>query len=394
MVFGQPVYSCGQTTNGLVWASSDRKITIINLQSGNKINIPPKIFITSVLVNGSKLKMLKDSDFSYNQNTLTFDFAGISLRYGASLQYEYMLNGAEDIWHKINDRNSVTYALLKPGYYSFKVKAINPNGKRSIKAAAFSFAISPPLWYRWWFIISSIIVLATGIFLIIKIRINRLLEIERVKGRIATDLHDDIGAGLTRIAIAADVALKQIATLNLNKELHPNSTEEKEDGNYSFYELIKKMGKHARELVDSMSDVVWSIDPKHTKVSDLSSHLQQYVFDICEAKNISLEFSINEKIMGLEINPEALRALLLVAKEASNNAVKHSECSKLQIKLSIEGNKILLNVFDDGKGFQINKVTFGYGLLNMKKRCESVNGNFSVDASESGTAISAIIPFK
>ena len=394
LLSGQPVYSCGETGSGLVWASSEKNVTVINMKDKFNDSTPPNIFITGIFVNGSKIKLVNNKALSYNQNTLTFDFAGISLRYGSSLHYEYILNGADEAWHKINGRHTVTYALLRPGKYEFEVKAINPNGVMSIRPAIFALSIFPPIWLRWWFISSAVLAIAAGIFLIIRERVKNLLEIERVKGRIATDLHDDIGSGLTRIAIAADVALKQIEAAESSKKININNEQLDDETGYSIQSLIRKVGKHARELVDAMSDVVWSIDPKNTKLLDLLSHLRPYVFDICEAKDITLEFIVDDKILGMEINPESLRALLLIAKEASNNAVKHSDCRRLRIELSLEENKIKLTVMDDGKGFDITKSTQGYGLQNMQRRCSSSNGFLSVESSKAGTIITAAIPYK
>lgn len=394
LLFGQPCYSCGETTNGLIWASTEKNITVIDEQNKSVINVPPKIFISKVLVNGREIKSYRSIDHDYLQNTFTFDFNGISLRYGRLLSYKYILKGADNTWHKIEGQHAVTYASLRPGNYEFEVESINPNGAESVKPAVLLFSIEPPVWLRWWFITSAFLILGTLIFLVIRIRINRMLEIEKVKGRIATDLHDDIGSGLTRIVIAADVALKQMESAGSLKDTGATLDERNGSKNYSIVDLIKKIGKHARQLVDDMSDVVWSIDPKNKKISDLLSHLRPYVLDICESSEISVEFILSEKILETEINPETLRSLLLIAKEASNNSVKHSGCDRLRIELSIEGNCVMLKVIDNGKGFDAGKISLGYGLINMKKRCESARGTFSSESDFSGTTVTAVIPFK
>jgi len=220
-----------------------------------------------------------------------------------------------------------------------------------------------------------------------------LLAIERVRSGIATDLHDDIGSGLTRIAILADVASRQTASLEVEENRSGKVSEPVPGDDFSASSIVKKIGVHARELVDSMSDVVWSIDPKNFTVADLLARLRSFAYEMCEAKGIVLLFEVDNNISDLRLDPGIMRTLLLITKEGLNNSVKYSGCRTIHVRIDAAPREVRLLLSDDGTGFSYGTDSQGHGLVNMRSRAERLGGKFVLRSSPgSGTVIEVSIP--
>ncbi|HEX9656253.1 MAG TPA: ATP-binding protein, partial [Bacteroidota bacterium] len=213
------------------------------------------------------------------------------------------------------------------------------------------------------------------IALAVRVRVKRLLEVERIRTHIATDLHDDIGSGLTRIAVLSDVASQKVVGEPV-----------------SVLPILEKMGTSARELHDAMGDVIWSIDPVHESLASVVGRLKVFAREICEGDGIELAFSEEAVIDAVKLNPQSLRSLLLIGKEALSNAVRHSQCTKITVRLAVDGGRIILSVADNGKGFLAGREG-GNGLNNMKRRATKSGGDISISSGEGkGTAVEARIP--
>ena len=141
------------------------------------------------------------SDLAASASQLQIHFVGLGFAPGESLSYQYMLEGADRDWSAPTAQRTVTYARLALGHYRFLVRAVNADGQVSANPAVSTFRVLPPVWARWWFIVIVILVVGGTVFLLYRYRVARLLEVANMRTRIATELHDDIGANLTRITI-------------------------------------------------------------------------------------------------------------------------------------------------------------------------------------------------
>src|SRR5262249_41046257 len=142
--------------------------------------------------------------FNSGQSQIQIEFFGLSFATGEPLRYQYKIEGANRDWSAPSQQRTVS-ASLSPGRYRFAVRAVGPDGSVSETPAIVAFRILPPFYQRWWFIALIAASLAAAGYYAYRSRINRLIEIERVRTRIATDLHDDIGASLSRVAILSEV---------------------------------------------------------------------------------------------------------------------------------------------------------------------------------------------
>ncbi|HEY3027399.1 MAG TPA: two-component regulator propeller domain-containing protein [Pyrinomonadaceae bacterium] len=344
---------------------------------------PPPIMITGLRVSGlprivsafgeTEISM---PDLAPNQNQVQVDFMSLSFAPGQVLRYQYKLEGAGVDWSSPTEQRTVNFANLAPGYYQFLVRAVNSDGVTSAHPGLITFRILPPVWERWWFL--ALVALALGItaYLLYRYRVTRLLEVANMRTRIATDLHDDIGANLTRISILSEVAKQQFG----------NGKDESANPLSSIAEI-------ARESVASMSDIVWAINPERDSLRDLTRKMRQHADEVFTLRNIELQFNAPGPEQNLKLGVDVRRDFLLIFKEAVNNAARHSQCSKVRIDFQADGSFLSLVVSDDGVGFAPAAAVEGHGLNSMRQRAARLGGTLKVEAAEGkGTTVSATIP--
>jgi len=207
-------------------------------------------------------------------------------------------------------------------------------------------------------------------------RLTRLLELERVRTRIATDLHDDIGANLSLIAMLSEVARGQL------------SRDESR-----LKEWLSTIASTSRDTVDSMSDIVWAVNPKRDHLNDLTRRMRRFADDIFAVRNIDFHFRAPEGDRDIRLGADLRREVFLIFKETINNVVRHSACSAATVALSVEGGTLVLEVVDDGEGMKSAGNSDGTGLASMAGRAERLGGSFHIaSTNQDGTRVTLRIP--
>ena len=208
-------------------------------------------------------------------------------------------------------------------------------------------------------------------------RRERLRELEQVRRRIAADLHDDIGSSLTQISIWSEVLQRNVG---------------KQSGK-SVSEPLTLIGNSSRELIDAMSDIVWAINPQKDFLSELSGKMRRFASDVFSARNIEFTFDAPHLTEEFALGANLRREIYLIFKESVNNIVKHSNCAKVEINLSVEDSEIHLILHDDGAGFDVEETTDGHGLASMKARAGGLGGKLEIiSGSTNGTNITLSAP--
>ncbi len=330
---------------------------------------PPNALITGLRVNGESqaISILGETvipslELNSGQRQVTVDFLGLGASLGEKLKYEYRIG--ESDWTPTAER-IVNFANLASGEYRFEVRAQTADRIYS-QPAAVSFRIAAPLWQRWWFIAGLFALTAFLIYVFYRYRLTRLLELERIRTRIATDLHDDIGANLTRIALLSEVA---------NQQTQAGAGNGKRN-------LLPSIADIARESVASMNDIVWAISPDHDSLLDLTRRMRQHAEEVFAYRDIDLEFHAPSPDNELKLSVGVRRDLLLIFKEAANNAVKHSACTKVSIDLRSEDSVLRLRIKDNGKGFDGESESDGQGLRSIARRAAAHGGRLKIDSSK------------
>ena len=382
--------SCFRDRNGGLWFGMTGGLSHLIPSASQPTQAPPPILISGLLVAGARqfVSALGESgialaDLAPGQNQLQIDFLGLSFDPGEVLQYQYKLQGTDSDWSAPTEQRTVAYRLT-PGRYTFLVRAVNSAGIVSAEPAVITFRILPPVWLRWWFITLIGIGLTLALYRFYLYRVGRLLELERVRTRIATDLHDDIGSSLSRMAILSEVAKRQI-----------DGTEE---GSAS---ILTEIAESARGVVDSMNDIVWAIDPRRDDLRNVVFRVRQFASDLLGSKGIAWSLQAPAEFDKIKLNPQQRRHIFLIFKEAINNAARHAECKSVWLSLSIVHNQIVGEIRDDGHGMSVNSDQVAsdrdgvHGLVNMRTRAAQLNGQLIVASpSDGGTSIRIEVPLK
>jgi ligand-binding sensor domain-containing protein/signal transduction histidine kinase len=360
---------------------------------------PPEVVISGLRVGGEPLAVnelgeteVANLELEPGRNQVQIDFTAPAFGLGETLRFQYRLEGANHEWSPLTELRTVNYANLSPGSYRFVVQAINGEGMASLKPAAVSFTILPPVWGRWWFLALAAAVLSIPVSLIVRYRYQhkraeqslhrekeeRLRELEEVRRRIATDLHDDVGSSLTQVSLLAEVARRAM-----------NGA-----GDFAS-EQLSVVAKVSRELVDSMSDIVWAVNPQKDTLDDLTHRMRRFASDLFTAQQIDFQFLTPDLDQDVKVGPNLRRELFLIFKEGVNNIARHSRCARADLEFRFEGDKLHLKMTDDGRGFDASQEGAGNGLVNMRARANSFGGDIAIISERGfGTTVTVTVPLK
>ncbi len=346
---------------------------------------PPPVLITGLRIGGEvhQISALGETEIhsielTPDKNQIQIDYVALGFSPGEGLRYQYKLEGASESWSQLADQRTVNFARLAPGDYRFLVRAVNADGVMSEPPASFTFTILPAIWQRWWFLalVATLIGLLT--YAVYRYRVQQLLNMERMRTRIASDLHDDIGSSLSQISIISEVVRRQLARENS-----------------SITDPLSTIAQTSRELVDSMSDIVWAINPKRDNLYDLVYRMRRFATDTLTTQETEIEFIAPDELPAARVETDIRREVFLIFKEAVNNAVRHSRGSQINIELSFEHGALQLAVEDNGIGFNPAHDDRGHGLFSMRQRAERIGGELQILSTPStGTVVKLQAPLK
>jgi ligand-binding sensor domain-containing protein/signal transduction histidine kinase len=360
---------------GVLWFGMSNGLARLEAADGEP-NGSPQVSITGMRVDGvtRHVSALGESaislaDLAPDRNQVQIDFAAPGFAAGEVMRYQYRLEGARADWSVPAVQRTVTYARLSPGEYIFMVRAVNSDGVASVQPATVSFAVLRPVWQRWWFVVLLTVAVVLTLRATYRSRVARLLAIADMRTHIATDLHDDIGANLTRIALLSEAA----------RQMPPAAP-------------LASIARISRESVSTMSDIVWAISPKRESLLDLTRRMRQHAEEIFALPGTELSFNAaiaESRRLGMDVR----RDLLLIFKEAVNNAARHSGASAVNIDLRLTGTRLSLVVADNGSGFDASRESDGQGLLSMCRRADRLGGALDVQSAiGSGTRVTLSVP--
>ncbi|MBX7222280.1 MAG: hypothetical protein K1Y36_20190 [Blastocatellia bacterium] len=343
----------------------------------------PSIYLRQVVVGGVQIPLsalgatcVAAPPVAWNQNQVQIDFFGINFVSGNNLRYQYRLGGGETEWSSLIDQRTINFALA-PGTYRFEVRAVGSNGRQSVAPAVLTLEILPPFWQRSWFLA----LLAGGLgglaFGIHRYRMAQLIQLERLRIQIAADLHDDIGASLSQVAILSEVVRRQVEAENLAVVAQP----------------LTRIAAISAEAMENMSDIVWSINPRKDRVKDLIRRMRQYAVESLSTSDIAFRFQAVESEAEIKLAPDVRRQLFLMFKECINNLVRHSNCTEAEINLRTKDDWVQVTVQDNGRGFALGEQREGNGLSNLRRRAESLRGRCEVTSGPGqGTLVAITVP--
>ncbi len=285
-----------------------------------------------------------------------------------------------------------SYASLSPGEYRFRVAACFPGGQPTGAEASVRVVVVPP-WYQradvW--LASGIMAVAGAALAARQISLQRLRRrldaverehaLERERARIARDLHDEIGAGLTEIAMQTAWLRRDVAESALPETVA----------------RADKACQAAIDLTRSVDAIVWAVNPVNDTLDRFVSYLTQTTEQFTDAAGLAVRFDVPARLPAVPLPGPVRHSLFLIVREAVNNAVKHAQCQLIRLSVQLDRNNLLtIVVEDDGRGFAPAAALHpGLGLESMQQRAADLRGTLTISPQPAGgtrVAIAISVP--
>jgi signal transduction histidine kinase/ligand-binding sensor domain-containing protein len=351
------------------------------------LSVIPSPWITAVRVDGVPLRVSElgsvrvtpGIELESKRSSLEIEFVALSFVPGESLRYRTYLEGFDHQWSRPTSARSVVYAQLPAGRFRFQVQAVGPEGKvASVVPAEVLLVVRPPLWRRAWFLGLAVLAALAAGYLLHRYRVSHLVAMERMRTRIATDLHDDLGSSLSRISILSELARRRAET-------DPEGSR-----------LLTDIGETAREMMESLGESIWAIDPRRDNLRSLVTRIRRFAGDLLEAHGMAWHLHAPADAEQVRLSPVERRQLYLIFKEALHNAARHSGASSVDMTLALDGRRLTATIRDDGKGFTPPTYTDTvgrHGLPSMAARAAELKGRLEIDSAPGrGTELRLDVP--
>jgi len=319
----------------------------------------------------------------YDQNHLTFYFSAIDWSAPDKIQYSYRLIGSDINWSSPSHISYADYRNLQHGNYELQVKAI---GRSQIwtKFSSYHFTILPAWWQTLWFKTAIVIfALLVSIYIswliyLYRLRKQRMLlekqiAIQNERQRISSEMHDDIGAGLSSVRLLTEMTKNKLKNTTATNDID------------NIYESVG-------DISTKMQEVIWSLNAENDHLNNLIYFIQKQVRSMLEHYPGKLSFELPAVIPDIELSGEIRRNIYLVVKEAVHNIIKHSGADKVKLAITLE-EKLVITVSDNGKGMNAESHNTGNGWKNMQQRIKKLDGVF-LTKNEEGLTLIFEIPIK
>jgi len=365
--------------SGTLYFGGPRGFSYFSPQDSQPIRQKPFIAIDQIYVNerlvsaDSGTANIPVLRLSTTENDLNFRFAALDFTRPSANKIQYTLEGRDDSWFTTARERMVRYTNLPPGLYTLRVKAGNGQGVWSEEKQLKIF-IDAPFWRSsnifillwialsglafWWFTAQNTKKYREQLAILEK---QRAVEAER--NRIAKDMHDEIGSGLSQIALMTEL----LSTEKMHNERSRN--------------YARDIGGNARKLVQSISEIIWALNPQQDSLDSLLAYIREQTYSFFEPFESVMHYEINfpDAVPHHELGNQQRRNLYLVAKEALNNALKHGKAKNISLTFVYQLDKVRFTVRDDGRGLDPTRKSTGggFGLPNMRRRMEEIGGGIN-----------------
>ena len=366
--------------NNDIWAIGPGGVIRVHDENPAATNYQPQLQIVRMVAGNKLLGLPADRAVLPSQtHQLTIDVAAPSFIDEKRISYSYRLDGnAEGEWSAATTHASFHLVNLQPGEYTLRIKAFFPVSEYMSKELLYHLIILPPWWQTWWFKLLLVAALVSAFVLLIrsyyqkklqrqKINFERQKAVELERTRIAMEMHDDLGSGLTSISYLAAGLTTGVPSLVKEKAV--------------------KIESSAKQLVDSMNDIIWTLKSDNNKLSEALNYIRKQAGELLESVGMDYNFDFPRQVDEFRLTNEQKRNLILISKEAVHNAIKHANATSLTIKALRNRENLHLSFSDNGKGFVNGQEKFaGNGLINMQRRATEIGATIKI-THESGTTI-------
>lgn len=297
----------------------------------------------------------------HDENSLEIRFTALNFTNAEQNRFRYILHGHDLVENDGGTTAVARYSQLRPGRYRFKVKGSNNDGIWNEEGASLSIVIHPPFWQSFWgrgILLLALLAVATGAY---RFRVSQLLEVERLRWRIAADLHDDLSSDLSGISLAASLLMRRGLSTRVEVE------------------RLSEIERISRSMVDRLRDVVWCVNPEHDSFDAVVRRMRSVV----EAMLVDIPYDIEVAApsAGSTLPMSCRRNLLLIFKEALHNVCRHSAATRVVIELSVREQGLTLEIRDNGIGFEPGVSGNGHGIRNIVQRAKDIGAQLEISSS-------------
>lgn len=398
--------SACQSKDGRLWFRTTQGVAVVDPNEITTNEAPPPVAIQEVIVDkkslgissfkpAAVLRKVAAPEFEIppGRGEVEIRYAALSYRAPEKNHYRYKLEGVDVNWVEAGTRRIAYYNNLGPGKYRFLVLASNNDGNWSELGAKVRFTLRPHFWQSWWFFTGCGVV-SVGVLVVMVRNVTRrkmqrrlaMLEqqnaVERERARIARDMHDELGAKLTHISFQGATATRNL-------------------GNPAMAQLqIEKMAKTARELVSSLDEIVWAVDPGNDSLENLASYIYRFASEFFENTPVRCQFSLPTQLPPVRIATDIRHNVFLAVKEISNNTLKHSQATQIELTITAAENLLVIVMADNGQGMVLTRLPepdplkrTGHGLTNIRQRLEAIGGQVKIETNPgAGTKVCLTVP--
>jgi ligand-binding sensor domain-containing protein/two-component sensor histidine kinase len=366
--------------DGRIWFPTIRGVVAVETRIETNEKLPP-VVIEEILADKKKVTWpeggwmrakLSERDsgrsiqISPGRGELEIHYTALSFKTPEKNRFKYRLDGVDSDWVDAEGRREVHYNNLAPRSYRFQVIACNNDGVWNDAGAAIALTLEPHFWQTVWFKFSIPALFGLMFFAWYRFRLRRLRAIERLRIQIAADLHDDVGARLTKVAMVTEF---------LDRETEPG---------HRAKTHVENIARTTREIIQAMDEIVWTINPKNDTLDNLANYIFQYAQDYFQDTTVRCRVDMPARLPDVPISTEERHNLFMAVKEALNNVLKHSGASEVRIALIADEQRLTIIVSDNGSGFLTSEhETSGNGLRNMTERLDRIGGKLTLE-SEAG----------
>ncbi|HVV00980.1 MAG TPA: two-component regulator propeller domain-containing protein [Verrucomicrobiae bacterium] len=381
---GQP--AGWRTSDGRLWFPTTKGVVSLDPAAITRDAIPPVVYIREIIadrkqllgLSGGLVKTSAGSEAELRappgRGEVEFQYAALNLSAPQKSRFRYRLEGIDSDWVDAGARRAAYYNNLPPGHYKFHVSASNADGVWNRDGASISLVLLPHYWQTWWFrafLVLLTLGTASGIVLYVtRSRMQRKLNllnqrhaIETERGRIAKDIHDDLGSSLTRILMLGERAEEGLTN--------------REDVQFQVHKIVDS----ARRTIQALDEIVWAVNPESDTLDGLVGYITHYADEFFESTGIRCRLEIPVDLPSSALSAELRHNLFLLVKEAFNNVVRHSRAETVTVSVSANESTARITISDDGCGFDPNAVLTRQncsGVANMRDRMRQMGGEFQV----------------
>jgi ligand-binding sensor domain-containing protein/signal transduction histidine kinase len=386
-----------RTLDGRLWFPTAKGLVSVNPANLRPNRQPPLVMIESAFVDGQEQKTNRFSSVWQPSVTvppgheqLEIRYTGLNFSAPGEVRFKYRLEGHETAWTEAGNARVAYYPNVPPGNYRFHVVAGNEDGKWNETGGVLEVTVQPQFWQTWWFHTAVILCLVGIVVAVVRYlstqKLRRRLQLleqqealEKERFRIARDLHDQLGANLTQVALLGEMA-----------EADKNSPAEIESH-------AQQISQAARETTRSLDEIVWAVNPSNDTLEGLVNYVCKYAQEYLALAGLRYRAEVPAQLPVVNIPPEVRHNVFLAFKEAVNNVVKHAQASEVRIRLQLQPGNFALSIEDNGRGLggrDTNAAPARNGLRNMRKRMEDIHGEFSISpGTGGGTMVCLAVPF-